>query len=138
MTLTNPGATVFVSYARRDLHIQTLRTIARQTSVFGIPYIDDLHNHSGSDRTTTVLAALYAADTFVAVVSPHYRTTAWTTGEFDVATRRGIPIIARLSDGRLLHESSLEWPWHVACRLPQGGGDRGRGGDHPRADDVAV
>ena len=94
--------TAFVSYARGDLDVRMLRDIARQMSIFGTPYVDDLQDHRGTDRMVTVLAALWAADTFVAVVTPHYGLTDWTRDEFVVARHRGIPVIARLPGGRLL------------------------------------
>lgn len=111
MTSMGRPKAVFVSYARRDHDLSMLIKIAEEVYVFGVPYVDDLHDHGVADRVATVIHALSAADIFVAVWTSHYRLTPWTCAEFCLAIRRGIPIIARLPDGRFVGELSPEWPW---------------------------
>lgn len=83
---------LFVSYARRDLDVRTLRILDRRLRQVGLPYIDDLHGIDSVDRTTTVLAALARAHSFVGVLTQNYLQTPWTAWELDRARQRGIPI----------------------------------------------
>jgi hypothetical protein len=105
---------VFVSYARRDNSPAVLRAIETVVADLGTPYIDDMHGYEAADRHGAVIAALQAASIFVGVVTPNYLHTHWTRREFALAVRRKIPIIALLSDGRLVDSTTPEWPWREA------------------------
>jgi hypothetical protein len=86
---------IFVSYARQDNDHSSLAVI-KDSLLFMTSnlYIDDLFDHPGNiSRFMTVERALRDADTFLAVDSPRYLTTAWTRWEYDVARMRGIPIL---------------------------------------------
>ncbi|MFI2473452.1 toll/interleukin-1 receptor domain-containing protein [Nocardia xishanensis] len=93
---------VFVSYARRDNQDSDLLRIRAQVSNLGLPYVDDLHDHSERPRSHTVVNALLAADTFVAVLSPNYLQTPWTRGEFAVAVQRKMQLLFLTPPGNLI------------------------------------
>jgi hypothetical protein len=101
---------VFVSYARQDNDLDVLRRIERHVTALGRPYVDDLHGHEGHSRREAVEQALSTAGSFVAVLSPNYLTTAWTRKEFDIATCRGIPLLALRIDGTFADRPSLPLP----------------------------
>jgi len=48
---------IFVSYARRDHDIKSLRDIERMMEEYGNPYIDDLHGRDAVDRLACVARA---------------------------------------------------------------------------------
>ncbi|MGW4370043.1 toll/interleukin-1 receptor domain-containing protein [Nocardia takedensis] len=93
---------VFVSYARRDHQQVDLIRIKEQVSGLGQPYVDDLYDHSNRSRSETVVDALLFADTFVAVMSPHYLQTVWTRGEFSIALRRRLRLVFLSPSGELV------------------------------------
>ena len=105
---------VFVSYARRDNSPAALRAIETVVADLGTPYIDDMHGCETADRHVAVTEALQAASIFVGVVTPSYLHTHWTREEFALAVRRKLPIIALLSDRRLVDSTSPAWPWREA------------------------
>ncbi|WP_435151018.1 toll/interleukin-1 receptor domain-containing protein [Micromonospora aurantiaca (nom. illeg.)] len=83
----------FVSYSRRDNPLGRLAEIEELLSQIGTVYIDDLHHPTNIDRHLAVIAALDAADTFIAVASPRYPQTPWTRYEVKEAARRGLPLL---------------------------------------------
>ena len=85
----------FVSDARRDDDVTTLRGIERLLRFLGQPYIHDLHHHTcGTERHEIVEAALREAVACVAIASPHYLQTNLTRKEFGLALGRGLPMPA--------------------------------------------
>ncbi|MFI7159630.1 TIR domain-containing protein [Micromonospora chalcea] len=83
----------FVSYSRRDNPLGRLAEIEALLSRIDTIYIDDLHHPLDVDRHVAVIAALDAADAFIAVASPHYPQTPWTRYEVKEAARRGLPLL---------------------------------------------
>ncbi|NUP49889.1 MAG: toll/interleukin-1 receptor domain-containing protein [Catenulispora sp.] len=100
---------IFVSYSRRDNSPEKLLEIKRLTSKLGEPYIDDLHDHLDGHRGETVEKALHEADSFVVVVTSNYLRTAWTRKEFELALKRGVPMLALKEDGTFIERSTEEW-----------------------------
>ncbi|GLZ33311.1 hypothetical protein Lesp02_54990 [Lentzea sp. NBRC 105346] len=105
---------VFVSYIRRENPMDRLKWVAEIAASLGSPHVDDLVDHRGADRHSNVVAALRTADAFVAVVTPSYPATVWTSWEFGVAKARGIPRFALLPDGELVASGTSRWPWTEA------------------------
>ncbi|MBQ0894651.1 toll/interleukin-1 receptor domain-containing protein [Micromonospora sp. U56] len=89
----------FVSYSRRDNSLGRLAEIEARLSHIGEVYIDDLHHPLNVDRHNAVIAALDAADVFIAVMSPHYPQTPWTRYEVKEAARRGLPLLLLTETG---------------------------------------
>ncbi|MET8203090.1 toll/interleukin-1 receptor domain-containing protein [Micromonospora taraxaci] len=83
----------FVSYSRRDNPLWRLAEVELRLGAIGDVYIDDLHHPPNVDRHVAVIAALDAASSFVAVLSPHYAQTPWTRFEVREAARRGLPLL---------------------------------------------
>lgn len=104
---------VFVSYARQDNDVESLRRIERQVAMLGHPYLDDLHNHGWRDRQETVERALRAAEMFVAVLSPNYLRTVWTRKEYEFALCHELPLLALCSDGIFVNRSASLWSWEM-------------------------
>lgn len=104
--------TVFVSYARKDNPVDSLRSIEAIVSGLGTVYIDDVHGAEAHDRLAAVETALEHASVLVGVATPHYLHTAWTRREFTHALRRHIPIFALMPDGLLVSQDEAAWPWH--------------------------
>ncbi|MEU1644412.1 toll/interleukin-1 receptor domain-containing protein [Micromonospora zamorensis] len=90
---------VFVSYSRRDNSLLRLAEIEVRLSHIGEVYIDDLHHPLDVDRHVAVIAALGAADVFIAVASPQYPHTPWTRHEVKEAARRGLPLLLLTETG---------------------------------------
>jgi hypothetical protein len=97
--------TVFVSYSRRDNTPEDLARISHAVRHLGHVYIDDLQPSSPALRP--VIWALRNATEFIAVLSPSYLTTPWTTYEFLEATRMRIPI--GLLDSAHYRASNSSW-----------------------------
>lgn len=103
---------VFVSYARQDNNIEDLRRIERQVAIFGQAYVDDLHDHGRRNRQEIVEYALWAAGLFVAVFSPNYLKTVWTRKEFELAVRRGTPLLT-LKKHSFIAPPSQHWSLEI-------------------------
>ncbi|WP_407637350.1 TIR domain-containing protein [Catelliglobosispora koreensis] len=104
---------IFISYARKDQTVESLRRVDAQLAQLGTTYIDDLHGYSAPDRLAAVRDALAAATVFVGIHSPSYLATPWTRVEMSAALLRGIPVFALLDRWRLATDQSPEWPWQA-------------------------
>ncbi|MET8367625.1 toll/interleukin-1 receptor domain-containing protein [Micromonospora sp. NPDC005194] len=107
----------FVSYSRRDNPLGRLAEVELQLGAIGDVYIDDLHHPPNVNRHVAVIAALEAASTFIAVLSPHYAQTPWTRYEVREAARRGLPLLL-LTEAGAVREGSYDELLPVADATP--------------------
>lgn len=98
---------VFVSYSRRDnTDAQLERVEDSIVSRFGTAYLDDKHFRPNTDREESVYAALNSAEIFVAVITPSYLKTVWTSKELEIAESRGLEIYSFVPEGSLVRSSA--------------------------------
>ena len=99
---------VFVGYSRQD-NVDCLDRIEEVVvERFGAAYLDDKHFPPGIDREEAVHAALQSADVFVAVITPNYLRTIWTSKELDLAEKLGLGVYSLMPDGTLVESSPDE------------------------------